>query len=370
MPSSPGPNESAAIPDKFAALVEMGFERVEPGPVTAESVRIDDTTHKVTQIRPAMGSFVAISALHESHDLAEDAIGRAFEEMDRLIAVLNRFDGASPLSHLNDTGRIDAAPPELVEVIGRSLACHRASSGAFDITVKPLIDLYRDPSSYTPLAPPTAAEIDAAVDLVGPEHLRLDGRDVRFARSGMGVTLDGIAKGYVVDGIAESLVASGAGRFLINAGGDIRAAGTRGDEQPWTVAIRDPRDAIPSFESGAWERDEWSAPNAPSTLPLRDGAIATSGGYEIYFDRERLAHHIVRGETGDSPRGAMSVTVTAPTTVEADSLATAVFVLGPQQGARLISGLADSECLIIDRDGNEHRSPGWRGASAPGNGPE
>jgi thiamine biosynthesis lipoprotein len=365
MPSSPRPTEAAGIPDKFAGLLEMGFERVDPGPVTAESLRIDATTHKVTQIRSAMGSFVAISALHESHDLAEEAIGCAFEEMDRLIGILNRFDPGSALTFLNETGRIDGPPPELAEVVDCSLACHRASRGAFDVTVKPLIDLHRDSRTYEPLASPSPTEISEALDLVGPENLRCRDGGIFFGRSGMGLTLDGVAKGYVVDAVAESLASNGAGRFLINAGGDIRAAGRRGDQLPWTVAIRDPRDEVPSFQSSAWERDEWVAPNPPDTLNLRDGAVATSGGYEVYFDRERLAHHIVEGDSGRSPRNALSVTVTAPTTVAADSLATAVFVLGPQQGVRLIDALPGNECLIIDSEGNELCSRGWRGVQAP-----
>jgi len=370
MTSSPRLTEPDGIPDKFASLLEMGFERVDPGPVTAESVRIDDRTHRVTQIRPAMGSFVAITALHESPDLAEEAIGRGFEEMERLIGLLNRFDSGSALSHLNDNGCISAPPAELAEVVGKGLDCHRLSRGAFDITVKPLIDLYRDPNTYEAVGEPTSAQISEALELVGPEHLSANHGDIRFDRSGMGITLDGIAKGYVVDAIAESLAASGAGRFLVNAGGDIRGAGTRGDEHPWTVAIRDPRDEIASFESSAWDRDEWVAPNAPATLHLVDGAVATSGGYEVYFDRERLSHHIVHGETGHSPQHASSVTVMAPTTLEADSLATALFVLGPRTGAELIQGLPGIECLIIDHDGNEIRSRGWHGTSAPRGGRE
>ena len=366
MTSSPRPTEPEGIPDKFASLLEMGFERVDPGPVTAESVRVDDGAHKVTQIHPAMGSFVAISALHESHDLAEEAIGHAFEEMERLIGVLDRFDGGSALSHLNDAGRIAGPPPELAEVVGRGLAHHRLSRGAFDITVKPVIDLYRDPTTYEALAPPGPAQVRDALEAVGAEHLSVDTGGIRFDRSGMGITLDGIAKGYIVDGIAAALTTRGAERFLINAGGDIRASGTRGDRQPWTVAIRDPEDAVPSFESGAWDRDEWAGGGPINALQLVDGAVATSGGYEVYFDRERLSHHIVQGETGRSPRQLMSVTVTAPTTVEADSLATAVFVLGPLDGVGLVEELQGFECLIIDRDGNELHSRGWRATPAPG----
>ena len=193
--SSLHPTPDHPVSDRLAGLLEMGFERVDPGPVTTESVRIDAGTHKVSQVRQAMGSFVTISALHESEALATEAIGRAFEEMDRVVAVLNRFDANSALAHLNDTGRIQGAPPELTRVVGSGLGFHRLTGGAFDITVKPIIDLFRDPQTYEPRKAPSGTELAEARALVGAEHIRMDGRDLSLSRSGMGLTLDGIAKG-------------------------------------------------------------------------------------------------------------------------------------------------------------------------------
>jgi thiamine biosynthesis lipoprotein ApbE len=361
---------------------------------------------------------VAITALHGSRDLADEAIGRAFEEMHRLIGLLNRFDAASALSCLNDAGRLAGAPPELVEVVGQGLAHHRISAGAFDITVKPIIDLYRDRRTYEPIAPPGAARLREALELVGPDRVEVAGRDIAFRRAGMGLTLDGIAKGYIVDAIAATLERHGAASYLVNAGGDIRTAGTRGDARPWTVAVRDPEHG-----GASWDSEAWGAPGSPpgpgpaadggaigdndardaggsgsalganaagdtggadrtlaaddtndagdapktgfaDTIFLTDGAVATSGSYETYFDRERLSHHIVHGRTGASPRRAVSVTVTAPTAMQADALATAAFVLGPGAGVRLIDTLPACACLIIDRDGRRIRSRQWRGASA------
>lgn len=338
----------------------MGFEPVGPGPATTESVRLDPRTHKVTQIRPAMGSLVSITALHQSRGLAEHAIGVAFEEMDRLIGLLNRFDSDSALSHLNDVGRIAGGPPELAEVVARALAFSRFTDGAFDITVKPIIDLFRDPETYQPLGPPDEAMLREALELVGTEHVVVNEHDVRLERSGMGLTLDGIAKGYIVDGIAAALQAQGAMSFLVNAGGDIRTHGTRGDDSPWTIAVRDPDDSAAS-----WDSDAWDQAVVPDILQLTDGAVATSGSYEVYFDRQRVSHHIVQGHTGRSPGEATSVTVTAPTTMQADALATAVFVLGPARGTYLIEHTGGCECLAIDRHGKQIRSPGWRGIPVP-----
>ena len=358
-PSSPYPASADGVAARLAALLDMGFERVEPPPQTTESARLDAHTWKVSQIAPAMGGFVAITALHGSRDLADEAIGRAFEEMHRLIGLLNRFDAASALSCLNDAGRLTGAPPELVEVVGQGLTHYRISGGAFDITVKPIIDLYRDRRTYEPIEPPGAARLKEALELVGPDRMAVGGRDIAFRRAGMGVTLDGIAKGYIVDAIAATLERHGAASYLVNAGGDIRTAGTRGDARPWTVAVRDPEDRAVS-----WDSEAWAGHGSSDTIQLTDGAVATSGSYETYFDRERLSHHIVHGRTGASPRRAVSVTVTAPTAMQADALATAAFVLGPRAGVRLIDTLPACACLIIDRDGRRIRSRQWRGESA------
>jgi thiamine biosynthesis lipoprotein len=353
-------SDPAAAHDRFAALLEMGFRRFDPAPATTESLPLDDGDWRVTQLRPAMGSFVAVTALHESAALAEHAIGRALEEMDRLIGLLNRFDGSSALAVLNDAGHLDDAPGELTEVVAAGLAMGRRSAGAFDITVKPLVDLFRDPTTYAPRPPPADNELSAALELVGSARVSVEDRTVRLARRGMGLTLDGIAKGYIVDAMAAVLQRHGAARFLINAGGDIRAAGERGDARPWTIAVRDPGAEAPSWDSDAWQRNA-----LPQAVSLQDGAVATSGSYEVYCAGDRSLHHIVQSRDGRSPSASLSVTVTAPTTVAADALATAVFVLGPEDGLRLIDRTPGSECLIIDQHRNPVRSRGWRGASAP-----
>jgi thiamine biosynthesis lipoprotein len=98
--------EASSIARKFAALADMGLERVDLSPVTTESVRIDRRTHKVICSRAAMGTLVSISALGRSSEKIQEAIGRAFDEMDRLIGIFSRFDGSSAVTHLNNEGRL------------------------------------------------------------------------------------------------------------------------------------------------------------------------------------------------------------------------------------------------------------------------
>ncbi|MGD2217625.1 MAG: FAD:protein FMN transferase [Gemmatimonadales bacterium] len=338
--------EAARIARKLSALAELGLERVENNAVASDAVRVDRRTHKVTGGRPAMGTYVSISALARSRDRAQEAIGRAFREMDRLVKLLNRFDGASAVTYLNQQGRLRGAPSEVATVIEHSLRYHEICAGAFDISVKPLIDLFQRELGGSSPAEPSRHELAEALELVGSRDIELAGGTIGFRKQGMGITLDGIAKGYIVDRMAAVLSRHRVKDYLIDAGGDIRAAGTKEKRQPWTVAVQDPA----------------KRGNFPDVVDLRDACVATSGSYEIYFDRERLFHHLVSSRTGRSPDLNTSVSIIAPSTMAADALATSVFVMDPHEAVGLVESLPRCECLIIDRDGRQRRSSGWRSA--------
>jgi thiamine biosynthesis lipoprotein len=304
-------------------LLHLGFERADVIRAATEALPVDRDTVLVTTSRPAMGTLVSISALGPSREALDDAIGQAFTEMDRLIAIFSRFESASALTVLNDTGRLDGPPPELAYVVSRALRYHAITQSSFDITVEPL--LHPD------------ADIAEALALVGAEHVAASRRTVRLSREGMGLTLDGIAKGYIVDAIARALTRRGVRDFLINAGGDIRSSGSREHGRPWSVGVWDPE-----------------APGLfPDVIRLRNAAVATSGKYE-------RGDHIVDGMTGRSPNHHVSVSVLAPTAMAADALATAVFVLDAARGLALVESLAHCECLILDSDRRQFRSSGWR----------
>ena len=329
--------ETTPIARKLAALQSLGFERVAPPPVTTEAVRLSRRAFRVTGAQPAMGTLVSLTTIAPSRERAEEAIGRALEEMDRLIALFSRFESASAVSELNRAGRLHRPPPEVSHVLSRSVAYHETTGGAFDITVEPLVHLFRAPLDGGTPPEPTAAEIRDALELVGARHLALSRGGVHFAEAGMGITLDGVAKGFIVDAMAQVLERHEIHRYLINAGGDIRAGGPKERRTPWTVAVQDPG------KSGSF----------PDAIDLTDAAVATSGSYE-------RSRHIVSAETGRSPTQSASVSVVAPSTMAADALATAVFVMQPRRGIDFIDSLSHCECLIIAEDGSQLTSRGWR----------
>lgn len=333
---------------KFSGLLGLGAASAGLVPITAEAVMFNKKLHKVSKTRVAMGTIVSMTLIHPSKDEAEEAMGRAFQEIDRLTGLMNRFDRATAVGQLNREGFLKDIPPEVAQVVGRALDYHRVSRGTFDISVKPIVDLFREKFQGKGATAPTDLEISRALELVNARDIHIKGRNITFAKPGMGITLDGIAKGYIVDRASAVLAKRGIANHLINAGGDIRTMGTRLDRKPWTVAIQDPK----------------KNKQYPDIIHMRNGAIATSGNYEVYFDREKMFHHIVNPGTGLSPELSTSVSVVANTAMDADALSTSVFVMAPKDGAAFIDTLPNCECLVISRSGAQIKSRGWKGAAA------
>lgn len=329
---------------KYSGMLGVGIAAGAVMPAS-ESVAFNRNLHKVTKARLSMGTFAAITVMHPSQTEAEDAIGLAFEEMERVSRLLTRYESSSPIYVLNRDGRISGIPIEVSEVLARSLHFNKETGGAFDITVKPVVDLYKEHfEAYK--TPPSGAKVDKVLDLVDAKAVRFDGRNISFAKEGMGITLDGIAKGYIIDRGARVIERQGIKHALINAGGDIRAIGGKDSQTPWKVAIQNPDKEGPYVD----------------TITMKNGAVATSGNYEVYFDNEKLFHHIVNPKTGRSPLQSASVTVMADNVMDADALSTSVFVLEPAAGKRFIDEMPNAECLIVTSGNDKVASRGWRSA--------
>lgn len=333
---------------KLSGLLGLGAATAGFMPAAAGAVTFNKKMVMVSKTRLSMGTFVSMTLLHPSKDQAEDAVERAFEEINRLSGLLSRYDRASAVAFANQEGRARDLPPEVAHVVSRALHYYTLTHGAFDITVQPVVDLFRKKAGSGETQWPTEREIEDLLKLVDSRKVELEGNTLRFKESGMGITLDGIAKGFIVDRASELLSARGIENHLINAGGDIRTRGSKEGGRPWTVAIQDPL----------------KRKNYPDVVKMKDGAIATSGNYEVYFDQEKLFHHIVDPKTGASPQLSTSVSILAGTTAEADALSTGVFVMGPEKGTRFIDGIPSCQSLIVAKNGAISKSKGWTNVAA------
>ena len=290
--------------------------------------------------RLMMGTYVTLTVLDESSDRAASALAGALGEMERLAAILTRYDSGAPLAHLAGTGLLKNPEPELTAVLLAAQGYYQSSGGHFDVTVAPLVDGQKDSfaKNHQPLSQARRREL---MELVDGSALKVSPERIELQKAGMALTLDGLGKGFIVDRAAASLKKAGIRQALINAGGDILALGGKGD-RPWRIGVLDPT------------RDDHKGP----VISLKDQAVATSGNYEVFWDAEKLHHHIIDPGAGDSPAGPVSVSIKAASCLEADALSTTLFCLPAK---RALSFLAENKAqgLIINRQGERISRGAW-----------
>ncbi|NPA43487.1 MAG: FAD:protein FMN transferase [Chlorobi bacterium] len=292
-----------------------------------------------------MGSAFEIMVTDDDSLSAQAHIDAAVNEIKRIEKLISSWDPDSETSRINRMAGIRPVKvsDELFSLIARSLAISRITDGAFDITFASMDKIWRFDGSMK--TKPSPEEVARSVRLVGYENVVLDSvrKTVFLKHKGMKIGFGGIGKGYAADKAKQLLISRGVKGGIINASGDMNVWGTTPDGRPWTVAIVNPFNKKTAF----------------ATVPMRDGAVATSGDYEKYvmFDGVRYAH-IINPKTGWPVTGTVSVTVFAPTAELADALATAVFVMGIEAGIDRVNQLPGIEAVIVDEEGKVHTSAG------------
>ncbi|MBC7333342.1 MAG: FAD:protein FMN transferase [Actinobacteria bacterium] len=286
-----------------------------------------------------MGTYVTIVVYSLDKGKAEASIDAAFNRIDEIEKIASVYDEKSEVSRLNREGYIDNPSPELVELINLSIKYYELTNGCFDITVQPVLKLWEE-GLWKEDPDVQAEKIEEALKLVGSDKIRLDKNRIELETGGMAITLGGIAAGYAVDEALKTMQGMGITSALINLGGDIKVIGLKPGEEKWFIALENPDNRTQKI----------------AEFELSDKAITTSGNYERYFNPEKTAHHIIDPRSGFSANECISATVIADSCVEADALATGVFVMGPKEGLGLVESLDGVEALIIDQDRNIYKS--------------
>lgn len=296
---------------------------------------------RVQETRLLLGTVANLTVIADDPGTARAAIRASFERMASLEAVFSRFRPDSQLTALNTAGRLDAPDPALRDVLARAVEYGDLTGGAFDVTVEPVLALYRARAAQGRL--PDTAELAQAEALVDYRRIALDAERVTFSQPGMAITLDGIAKGHIIDAGAAVFAGYGFDRVLVELGGDMQALGRAGG-RPWQVGIQPPRAGDAEFAA---------------VTQLDNRALATSGDYMNAFTPDFRLNHILDPHTGVSPLALSGASVIASTACDADALATAMMVLGPVEGLALVERLAGVEALLIGKDGSLTRSAGF-----------
>jgi thiamine biosynthesis lipoprotein len=295
----------------------------------------------------AMGGIpIHVSAWGLEQDAFRETIPRIFKRIEYLEDILSTYREDSVISQINHGGFEGPLPPELHYLLFNSQLISAETDGAFDVTVQPLVQLWRDAREADRL--PADEDFEEAFASVGYRKVRLNSKaQIEFAVAGMMLDFGGIAKGYFADEAIQLLRQAGARRCLVDVGGDIRSWQAADSTEPFRIGIKHPINTSEMLLK----------------LEVPRGAVVTSGNYERFFEIDGKRYcHIFDPRTGQPVEGLLSVSLVADTGLIADAYATAVFVMGWDGGREFVESHPGLEAVIVatgDSEGIEvYVSPG------------
>jgi len=296
----------------------------------------EDDPGQTRWLRYLMGTAIRVEvhdgSAAERRQAADEAFG-ALGEVDRL---MSNYRNDSELTHLNQTAASANVPVSapMLAVLQAAERVSRASSGAFDVTVGPLVSLwgFKDKRPHVP----TPGELARVRDVIGYQLVTIDGEagTVSFARPGVEIDLGGIAKGFGVELAAASLRRRGL-NGLIDAGGNQYFVGRPAGKSAWSVGIRHPDRADALL----------------GTIDIPEGSLSTSADSSNFLVADgRKYGHLLDPRTLQPADASLSVTIVSADGTLADALSKAVFVLGPKQGLKLLESFPGTAALIAYRE--------------------
>ena len=287
-----------------------------------------------------IGTSVDIVIYADKDSNYQKILDSGFAKIDEISKIASNSDPESPVAKLNTNGFIENAPKDLIEMIKLSKDYNKITIGVFDITINPILALWsgglQDESSQV-----QKQKILEALNLVSSDKITISGSTIKFEKEGMSVTLGGIMKGYIVDRIIETLKSQGVRNAFVNLGGHITALGKKPDGGLWNTSLENSDNTEKIVE-----------------FALAGKSIVTSGNYYRYFDSKEKPSSSIDPRTGFIADKSISATVIAGNATIADILATTVYILGPEDGIKLVNSLDNVEALIIDTERNIIKSKG------------
>ncbi|AXN31386.1 FAD:protein FMN transferase [Vibrio coralliilyticus] len=250
------------------------------------------------------------------------------KEVDRLLEEVNdqmstyRKDSELSRFNQNQTSTPFEVSPQTATVVKEAIRLNGLTLGALDVTVGPLVNLWGFGPEARPEVVPTDEELAARKANTGIQHLTVEGNLLTKDIPNLYVDLSTIAKGWGVDVVADYIQSQGIQNYMVEVGGEMRLKGINREGVKWRIAIEKP------------SADERAV---QEIIEPGDMAVATSGDYRIYFERDGVRYsHIINPQTGKPIRHkVVSVTVLDKSSMTADGLATGLMVLGEEQGMKI-----------------------------------
>ncbi|MEZ8308850.1 FAD:protein FMN transferase [Vibrio splendidus] len=282
----------------------------------------DQAREQVHLSGPTMGTSYNIKYINGDEFLESNEV---HTEIDRLLEEVNdqmsTYREDSELSRFNQHKGADAfeVSEQTATVVKEAIRLNGLTEGALDVTVGPLVNLWGFGPEARPEVVPSDEELAARKAKVGIHHLSVEGNKLSKDLPNLYVDLSTIAKGWGVDVVADYLDSIGIHNYMVEVGGEIRLKGLNRESVGWRIAIEKPT---------VDER------NIQEIIEPGDMAIATSGDYRNYFERDGVRYsHIINPETGKPlHHKVVSVTVLNPSSMTADGLSTGLMVLGEEKG--------------------------------------
>jgi thiamine biosynthesis lipoprotein len=303
-------------------------------------VRIYNTStlNSISQTCFMMDTYVTIRIFDSSGNGYK--IDQALNRMKDLDVKFNSLNPKSPIYAFNNYG-VPVADPEILNVVRTALDISQKTDGAFDITIEPLIKLWGFYTESPHLPPPE--QINETLKNVGYKHLLLRNGRLEKDDANIKIGLGAIAKGYIIGQAINVLKEQGVSSAIIDAGGDIYTLGGK-EKKLWKVGIKNPR-----------------GEGLLGYVEVENTSIVGSGDYERFFMKNgKRYHHIFNPKTGYPSEGLTGITVIHPDPMLADGWATALFVLGPENGIEIANKLPDMGVIMVTTSGKVLYSSGLK----------
>lgn len=282
-----------------------------------------------------MGTFWRVSVIGIDKAQADELQKKVQRLLDGDDMLLSTWKNDSALMRFNHSQSLTPWPVSeaMADIVTESLRVGQKTHGAMDITVGPLVNIWGFGPEKQPVKTPTQAQIDAAKARTGLQYLSVINRaGQQFLQKSLPdlyVDLSTVGEGYAADHLAQLMTQEGISRYLVSVGGALVSRGMNADGQPWRVAIQKPTDRENAVQA---------------IVDINGYGISTSGSYRNYYelDGQRISH-VIDPQTGRPiTHKLVSVTVIAPTALEADAWDTGLMVLGPQKAQQVVreQGLA------------------------------
>ncbi|NMA68112.1 MAG: FAD:protein FMN transferase [Desulfitobacterium sp.] len=275
----------------------------------------------------------------------QEIMEEVMEELANLEALLTFNAPGGDVNKLNENAGKNSVElnPHTIAILNKSQEVAEVSGGAFDVTVGPLVKAWGIGTEQPQLL--EESDLEELLPLINYRDLIIEGNKAFLKNEGQMVDLGGIAKGYAGDIAAEIYRSHGIDSAFINLGGNVVTIGSKPDGSPWAVGINDPRSPIAEKMSN--NRDYHVG-----AVTVVNKSVVTAGDDQRYFlyEGERF-HHILDPHTGyPAQSDLMSVTLITETSLEADALDTAAYILGLEQGMEMLKKYGSVEAVFITKD--------------------